>query len=102
MTGKRSARAASKLVDPTSCKNASLETPRAPEEVKKRLKAAEEAASKSPVKAPNPSNYPSAASGTKEGLRSASKSNQKQMSSGKKGEGASEVDPFTTSKFKLG
>ena len=49
MTGKRSARTPAKLVDPSPRKNAGLETPRAPEEGKKRQKAAEEAASKSPI-----------------------------------------------------
>ena len=49
MTGKRSARTPAKVVDPSPRQNAGKETPRAPEEVKKRHKGAEEAASKSPI-----------------------------------------------------
>lgn len=83
MTGKRSARTPAKLVDPSPRKNAGLETPRAPEEVKKRQKVAEEAASKSPKKTPTPSIKPSSVSRTKGGLRSATKSNQNLQSSDK-------------------
>ena len=55
MTGKRSARTPSKVVDPSPRQNAGKETPRAPEEVKKRHKGAhQEAASKSPAKSSTP------------------------------------------------
>ena len=75
MTGKRSARTPAKRGEPAARKNAALESPRAPEEVKKRHKGAHlEAASKSPAKSPTPAIKHSPASGIKAGLRSATKS----------------------------
>ncbi len=102
MTGKRSARTPAKVVEPSPRQSGGVETPRAPEEVKKRHKGAEEAASKSPKKIPTPSIQPSAASGSKGGLRSASKSNQNQQSSDIKGESAIVVAPFTMCKIVQG